>query len=122
MSIKLNIDEKDNNNNSNNRNLAKELKWKELLYELFYEIKSEILGCKIEIEEEEYQENIRTITFQKLIKYVHDSIRILLKKKIEDAKLEQKEDDEKYYREKNINQTNNVLSKDEMLIKKTFRN
>ena len=43
MSIKLNIDEKDNNNNSNNRNLAKELKWKELLYELFYEIKSEIL-------------------------------------------------------------------------------
>ena len=25
-----------------------EHKWKELLYELFYEIKSEILGCKIE--------------------------------------------------------------------------
>ena len=90
-----------------------EYRWKELLYELFYEIKSEILGCKIEIEEEEYQENTRTITFQKLIKYVHDSIRILLKKKIEDAKLEQKEDDEKYYREKNINQTNNILSKDE---------
>ena len=32
-----------------------EHKWKELLYNLFYEIKSEILGTKIEIEEEEYQ-------------------------------------------------------------------
>ena len=38
-----------------------EHKWKELLYNLFYEIKSEILGKKIEIEEEEYQENIRNI-------------------------------------------------------------
>ena len=113
MSIKLNLDEKDNNNNNNsnnnNKNLSKELKWKELLYELFYEIKSEILGCKIEIEEDEYQENIRTITFTKLIKYVHDSIKILLKKKTEDAKLEQKEKDEKYYRELYLNQNNNNI-------------
>ena len=120
MSIKLNLDEKDNNNNSNNnRNLSKEHKWKELLYELFYEIKSETLGCKIEIEEDEYQENIRTITYQKLIKYVHDSIRILLKKKIDDAKLEQKEEDEKYYRDLNYNSNNNILSQEE---KKQYEN
>ena len=44
----------------------KEHEWKELLYTLFYEIKSEILGCKIEIEEEEYQENIRLISIPNL--------------------------------------------------------
>ena len=49
-----------------------EHEWKELLYTLFYEIKSEILGHKIEIEEEEYQENVRTITIPKLVKYIHD--------------------------------------------------
>ena len=106
MSIKLNLDDKDkdknnssDDNKNNNSNLAKEHKWKELLYELFYEIKSEILGCKIEIEEEEYQENIRTIKFPKLIKYIHDSIQILLRKKIEEAKYEQKENDEKNFQE-----------------------
>jgi len=111
MSIKLNLEEKDNNdNNDNNKtNKQKENKWKELLYELFYEIKSEILGCKIEIEEDEYQENIRTISFRKLIKYVHDSIQILIKKKIDDSKLEQKEEDEKYYRELNSKNNTNYI-------------
>ena len=106
MSIKLNLDDNDkdknnsyDNSKNNNSNLTKEHKWKELLYELFYEIKSEILGCKIEIEEEEYQENIRTIKFPKLIKYIHDSIQILLRKKIEEAKYEQKEIDEKNFQE-----------------------
>ena len=46
-------------------NKNSEHKWKELLYNLFYEIKSEILGTKIEIEEDEYQENIRNITIPK---------------------------------------------------------
>ena len=73
----------------------KEHKWKELLYELFYEIKSEILGTKIEIDEDEYQDNIKSITIHKLVKYIHDSIQILIKKKIEESKLEQKEEDKK---------------------------
>ena len=94
MSTELKLDEKENNH-------SKVHKWKELLYELFYEIKSEILGCKIEIEEEEYQENVRSITIPKLVDYLHDSIQILIKKKIDDAKLEQKKRDKRYY-------TNNV--------------
>ena len=74
-----------------------EYKWKELLYTLFYEIKSEILGCKIEIDEDEYQHNVRTINIEKLIKYIHDSIQILIIKKIEDTKQLQKEEDDKFY-------------------------
>ena len=58
-----------------------EKKKKEMLYTLFYELTSEIKGCKIEIDEDEYQENIRTINFTQLINYVRDSIQILLKKK-----------------------------------------
>ena len=94
MSMEIKIDEKENS-------AIKEHKWKELLYELFYEIKSEILGCKIEIEEEEYQENVRAITIPKLVDYLHDSIQILIKKKIDDTKLEQKKRDKRYY-------TNNI--------------
>ena len=74
-----------------------EYKWKELLYNLFYEIKSEILGAKIEIEEDEYQENIRNITIPKLVVYIHDSIQILITKKIEISKSQQKIEDDKYY-------------------------
>ena len=82
----------------------KEHKWKELLYELFYEIKSEILGTKIEIDEDEYQDNIKSITIPKLVKYIHDSIQILIKKKIEESKLEQKEEDKK-----NLSKTNKKI-------------
>ena len=64
-------------------NSNKEHKWKELLYELFYEIKSEILGTKIEINEDEYQENVKTSTIPILIRYIHDSIQILIQKKTE---------------------------------------
>ena len=109
MSLELSSDE-----NPKPKNNSKEYKWKELLYELFYEIKSEILGCKIEIEEDEYQENIRTTTIPKLVSYIHDSIQILIKKKIEDSKNEQKEEDEKYYQILySKNNTNNPLSPDE---------
>ena len=96
--------------------------WKELLYTLFYEIKSEILGCKIEIEEEEYQENIRTITIPNIIKYIHDSIQILILKKIEDTKRKQKEEDDKFYTMKfgRKNQKNKIniikLTEDEKLL------
>ena len=109
MSLELSSDE-----NPKPKNNSKEYKWKELLYELFYEIKSEILGCKIDIEEDEYQENIRTTTIPKLVSYIHDSIQILIKKKIEDSKNEQKEEDEKYYQILySKNNTNNPLSLDE---------
>ena len=102
MSTELKVDEKDNM-------ATKEHKWKELLYELFYEIKSEIIGCKIEIEEEEYQENVRAITIPKLVDYLHDSIQILIKKKMDDAKLEQKKRDKRYY----TNNINTPLGLDE---------
>lgn len=77
-----------------------ENKNKELLYNLFYEIKSEILGTKIEIEEDEYQENIRLITIPNLVKYIHDSIQILIIKKTEDTKKKQREEDDKFYMNK----------------------
>ena len=104
----------------------KEHEWKELLYTLFYEIKSEILGCKIEIEEEEYQENIRLISIPNLVKYIHDSIQILIIKKTEDTKKKQKEEDDKFYmaklsgknpKNKNINFTMDQKETYENIIK-----
>ena len=118
MSIELKLDstEKENNNNTNNdKNNKNENKWKELLYELYYEIKSEILSQKIEIEEDEYQDNIKSITIPKLVKYIHDSIQILINKKIEDSKIEQKKKDENYYNILNNKNYNIVLNKDEKL-------
>ena len=85
MSLELSMDDVPQN---------AEHKWKELLYTLFYEIKSEILGCKIEIEEDEYQENIKNITIPRLVDYLHDSIQILITKKIEDTKIEQRKIDQ----------------------------
>ena len=116
MSIELNLNSKENENNVNkkaDKYNNKEYKWKELLYELFYEIKSEILGCKIEIEEEEYQENVKAITIPKLVNYIHDSIQILIQKKVEDSKKEQNEEDEKYYSIINNQNSNISLNKDE---------
>ena len=75
----------------------KEYKWKELLYTLFYEIKSEILEAKIEIDEEEFQDNVRSATIPKLVNYIHDAIQILILKKIEDTQIKQKEIDEKFF-------------------------
>ena len=119
MSLELSEEskEKGKKNNSN-----KEHMWKELLYELFYEIKSEILGTKIEIEEEEYQENIKTITIPKLVKYIHDSIQILIKKKIDESKKEQKEEDNLIFNNKDNNMKieldNNEMLKYETILKK----
>lgn len=99
--------------NSNNNS---EHQWKEMLYTLFYEIKSEILGKKIEIEEDQYQENVKNITIPKLIDYIHDSIQILLKKIIDDTAKNQKQIDEEnffnLYQNKNIN--NEVIPMQEM--------
>ena len=82
----MNNEYEENEDNSKVPNL----KSKESLYSLFYEITSEIKGEKIEIDEEEFQDNIKSISMSQLINYIHDSIQILLKKKIQDAKEEQK--------------------------------
>ena len=102
MSIELDNSDELKNSSPKNKFKKKEHKWKELLYNLFYEIKSEILNSKIEIEEDEYQENINSTTIPQLVNYIHDSIQILLKKKIEDSKEEQKELDKKFYLESNF--------------------
>ena len=112
MSIELNPDSQDKDKDISKSKL-KEHKWKELLYELFYEIKSEILGCKIEIEEVEYQECVKAITIPKLVNYIHDSIQILIQKKVDDSKLEQREEDEKFYIKLNSKNYTNPLKDDE---------
>ena len=94
----------------------REHNWKELLYTLFYEIKSEIIGDKIELEEDEYQENVRSITIPNLVKYIHNSIQILIIKKIEDTKQKQKEEDEKFYLWKYNDKENIDLSVDQKTI------
>ena len=109
----MNNEYEENEDNSKLPNL----KSKESLYSLFYEITSEIKGEKIEIDEEEFQDNIKSISMSQLINYIHDSIQILLKKKIQDAKEEQKKEDLKeniILRNNNINAINqyeNILQK-----------
>ena len=121
MSIELDNSNEYKNISPKNKYQKKEHKWKELLYNLFYEIKSEILNSKIEIEEDEYQENINSTTIPQLVNYIHDSIQILLKKKIEDSKEEQKELDKKFYLESNIitdiKVSEDVIAKYENIIK-----
>ena len=82
-------------NNLDKYAINSDYKNKEMLYSLFYEITSEIKGTKIEIDEDEFQENINSITFEKLLNYVHEQIKILIKKKIEEGKKLQKEENEK---------------------------
>ena len=92
--------ENDSNSFSNKKKNS-EHKTKELLYNLYYEIKREILGSKIEIDEDEYQENINKISIPKLITYIHDSIQILITSKIELTKTQQKLEDEKFFSKNN---------------------
>ena len=111
MSLELDNSQEFNHNSSSrskSKFQKKEHQWKELLYNLFYEIKSEILNTKLEIEEDEYQENIKTTTIPQLVNYIHDSIQILLKKKIEDSKEEQRELDKKFYLNTNIISNENI--------------
>ena len=53
---------------------------KDSLYSLFYELKSEIQGTNIEIDEQEYEENLKSTTFNQLVGYLRENIRILIKK------------------------------------------
>ena len=108
----------DNLNSSFNFEL-KETKIKEKLYTLFYELTSEIKEAKIEIDEEDYDENIRTTSVFQIIEYIYESIQILLKK--------YKKEDIKSFIPNNIeiNQYENMLRKYENnhrgLIKKQFQ-
>ena len=124
-------DEKKIDNNISN----KDFKSKELLYSLFYEITSEIKGCKIEIDEDEFKENIKNIKIEQLIKYLHEQIQILIKQKTTEAKNEQKKKDEKLFYNKDNNNLNipftvinqyensllNLEFKEKKLIKKIFQ-
>ncbi len=109
-------DDKGNLNNFN----KKEILIKEKLYTLFYELTSEIKEAKIEIDEEDYEENIRTTPVFQIIEYIYQSIQILLKK--------YKKDDIKPFIPNNIeiSQYENMLRKHEnnyrILIKKEFQN
>ena len=58
-------------NNSFDKFENKEIKIKEKLYTLFYELTSEIKGTKIEIDEDEYEENIRTTSAYQIIEYIY---------------------------------------------------
>ena len=69
------------------------LKSKEDLYTLFYEIISEIKGCKIEMDEEEFQENIQIISMNQLIYYIKDALNILINQKVYESKEKQKKED-----------------------------
>ena len=108
----------DNLNSSFNFEL-KETKIKEKLYTLFYELTSEIKEAKIEIDEEDYEENIRTTSVFQIIEYIYESIQILLKK--------YKKEEIKSFIPNNIeiNQYENMLRKYENnhrgLIKKQFQ-
>ena len=62
------------------------LKDKEMLYMLFYDLTSEIKGKKISIEKEDFEENLRLTSFTQIIKYIEDSIKILIKKKVDEYK------------------------------------
>ena len=99
-------------NSFSDKKKTSEHKTKELLYNLYYEIKSEILGSKIEIDEDEYQENINKISIPKLITYIHDSIQILITSKIELTKTQQRIEDEKFFSKNNkiLNLEQNPIS------------
>ena len=98
----------------------KEIKIKEKLYTLFYELTSEIKEAKIEIDEEDYEENIRTTTVFQIIEYIYQTIQILIKKyKKEEINIFVPNNNE-------INQYENTLryyeSKQRNLIKTQFQN
>jgi hypothetical protein len=53
---------------------------KDNLYSLYYELTSEIKGQKIELDEEEYEDNLRATPLNQIVNYVRESVMILLKK------------------------------------------
>ena len=53
---------------------------KDNLFSLYYELTSEIKGKKIEIDEDEYEDNLRVTPLNQIVNYVRECIMILLKK------------------------------------------
>ena len=104
---------------SPNENEYNEYKVKEKLYTLFYELTSEIKGIKIEIDEDDYEENIRTTNVFQIIEYIYQTLQILLDKYKNDNNLIFKPNDNE------INQYEKILRKYEndkrKLIKRQFQ-
>ena len=104
---------------SPNENEYNEYKVKEKLYTLFYELTSEIKGTKIEIDEEDYEENIRTTNVFQIIEYIYQTLQILLDKYKKETDLKFKPNDNE------INQYEKILRKYEndkrKLIKRQFQ-
>lgn len=94
------------------------IKTKGYLYSLYYEILGEIKGEKISVEQDDYEENLRTIKIPKLIHYIRESIQILLDRKIEEYKryAEEEKSEEDFLSNYEYN-----LKKYEEEIKKQFR-
>ena len=102
------------------------LKDKEKLYMLFYDLTSEIKGKKVNIEKEDLEENLRLTSFSQIIKYIEDSIQILIKKKVNDYKtsianqnslINNKNENHSYE-----NQLRKLEEKERRLIKMVFQN
>ena len=53
---------------------------KDSLFSLFYELLSEIKGKKIELDEEEYENNVRTTPINQIINYVRETLHMLFRK------------------------------------------
>ena len=104
---------------SPNENEYNEYKVKEKLYTLFYELTSEIKGTKIEIDEDDYEENIRTTNVFQIIEYIYQTLQILLDKYKKETDLKFKPNDNE------INQYEKILRKYEndkrKLIKRQFQ-
>ena len=118
------------------QNISNSLKFnlqeKELLYDLFYEIISEIKNTKIEFDKEIYDIKLKTIPTKQLIQYIHDAINILIDQRFDEGREKQKIDDLTKFKNKNpINNTNiyqfeNLLKKleekERYLINLNFKN
>ena len=72
----------------------------------------------IEIEEDDFKKNIQTISSKQLIDYLHDSIKILLKKKFEEGKEEQKKEETQLKLMKKIPIETNEINQLEYTLKK----
>ena len=101
-------------------------KEKEMLYMLFYDLTSEIKGKKVNIEKEDFEENLRLTSFEQIIKYIEDSIKILIKKTVDEYKaLISKQNSVKISSNDIQNyesQLRKLEEKERRLIKKVFQN
>ena len=99
---------------------------KEMLYLLFYDLTSEIKGKKLNIEKEDFEENLRLTSFAQIIKYIEDSIKILIKKKVDEYKALQSKENSVKINSNDIqnyeNQLRKLEEKERRLTKKVFQN